>query len=132
METLRPIMCGVHVDGYYDDSGIAKYLWCYDTESDNKAIYIWAEEYYLAEKCVSDQGSDYLRDVETKEDTLKVHDATFDVIRREMNDLGFCEDMESWWAASGYTFTTDLGPIDKLIEYVQNHPRFKHCPDMEA
>ena len=111
----------------YDDSGETKYLWC---RGEDNSVYIWTETYYQEEKCVSDQDTAHLFSVKTDENSpwTRVFDGTFDAIAEEIKKLGFGQHCESCWSDS---YDDDAGDPQKLIDFMEAHPRFKHCPEME-
>lgn len=115
---------------FYDDTGASKYLWCRNGPGEADHIFIWTKVYYEEDECVSDQGSSFLKEIADEEsyDYAMIHDGTFEkTIGAELRALGYEECSESCWSTS-----SGEGSTAKLVEYVQNHPRFEHCPEMEV
>lgn len=114
---------------YYDDSGDEVYLYA---RGEDNTVWIWSKSYYQQEGCISDQASDHMLTLKLDPNDdwnfTFVYDATFDELRRELKKLGFDEVSESSWADSMF----EPGDPQKLIDFMEAHPRFEHCPTEEV
>jgi hypothetical protein len=93
------------------------------------SISIWSEEYYKRYGYVCDQCTYMIMYGDIDDHELTLYDGTWEKgPGREIGDLGYDESSESTWTGPSWGCEDDMQP---LIDYLEKHPRFKHCPELE-